>query len=167
MQFILIDKILELNKGSDITAIKTLSIAEEYLKDHFPRFPVMPGVLMLEGLFQASAWLVRESEDFSHSMVIMKEARNTKYAGFVSPGQTLTIRAEILKQDESTTTLKATGEVDGSVAVSSKLLLERFNIKDRKPDRASLDAYAVRKLRQQFALLYDQAADVLNQSFDS
>ena len=71
MQFILIDKILELNKGSDITAIKTLSIAEEYLKDHFPRFPVMPGVLMLEGLFQASAWLVRESEDFAHSMVIM------------------------------------------------------------------------------------------------
>ena len=51
--------------------------------------------------------------------------------------------------------------------MSSKLLLERFNIKDRKPDRASLDAYAVRKLRQQFALLYDQAADVLNQSFDS
>ena len=118
---------------------------------------------MLEGLFQASAWLVRESEDFSHSMVIMKEARNTKYAGFVSPGQTLTIRAEILKQDESTTTLKATGEVDGSVAVSSKLLLERFNIKDRKPDRASLDAYAVRKLQQQFALLYDSAEDVLNQ----
>ena len=37
MQFILIDKILELNKGSDITAIKTLSIAEEYLKDHFPQ----------------------------------------------------------------------------------------------------------------------------------
>ena len=97
----------------------------------------------------------------------MKEARNTKYAGFVSPGQTLTIRATILKQDETTTTLKATGEVDGNTAVSSKLLLERFNIKDRKPDRASLDAYAVRKLRQQFALLYDQAEDVLNQSFDS
>ena len=111
MQFILIDKILELNKGSDITAIKTLSIAEEYLKDHFPRFPVMPGVLMLEGLFQSSAWLVRESEDFAHSMIIMKEARNTKYAGFVSPGQTLTIRATILKQDETTTTLKARGSM--------------------------------------------------------
>ena len=123
----------------------------------------MPGVLMLEGLFQASAWLVRESDNFAHSMVIMKEARNTKYAGFVSPGQTLTIRAEILKQDENTTTLKATGEVDGSVAVSSKLLLERFNIKDKKPDRASLDAYSIRKLKQQFALLYDKAEPVLNQ----
>ena len=123
----------------------------------------MPGVLMLEGLFQASAWLVRESEDFAHSMVIMKEARNTKYAGFVSPGQTLTIKANILKQDETTTTLKATGEVDGNVAVSSKLLLERFNIKDRRPDRQSLDAYSIRKLRQQFALLYNKAEPVLNQ----
>ncbi len=123
----------------------------------------MPGVLMLEGLFQASAWLVRESEDFAHSMVIMKEARNTKYAGFVSPGQTLTIKANILKQDETTTTLNATGEVDGNVAVSSKLLLERFNIKDRRPDRQSLDAYSIRKLRQQFALLYDKAEPVLNQ----
>ena len=123
----------------------------------------MPGVLMLEGLFQASAWLVRESEDFAHSMVIMKEARNTKYAGFVSPGQTLTIKANILKQDETTTTLKATGEVDGNVAVSSKLLLERFNIKDRRPDRQSLDAYSIRKLRQQFALLYDKAEPILNQ----
>ena len=56
--------------------------------------------------------------------------------------------------------LKATGEVDGNTAVSSKLLLERFNIKDRKPDIASLDAYSIRKLRQQFALLYDQAEPV-------
>ena len=70
MQFILIDQITELNEDSDITAIKALSIAEEYLRDHFPLFPVMPGVLMLEGLFQASAWLVRQSENFSNSMIM-------------------------------------------------------------------------------------------------
>ena len=118
MQFILIDQITELNEGSDITAIKALSIAEEYLRDHFPLFPVMPGVLMLEGLFQASAWLVRQSENFSNSMVILKEARNVKYSGFVTPGQTLLIKAAITKQDETTTSLKATGEVDGETAVS-------------------------------------------------
>ena len=44
MQFSLIDRILELEEGSHIKAVKTLSMAEEYLKDHFPRFPSMPGV---------------------------------------------------------------------------------------------------------------------------
>ena len=123
MQFILIDQITELNEGSDITAIKALSIAEEYLRDHFPLFPVMPGVLMLEGLFQTSAWLIRKSENFAHSIVILKEARNVKYAGFVAPGQTLTIKATITKQDESTTTLKSTGEVNGDVVISCKLII--------------------------------------------
>ena len=129
MQFILIDRITELNEGSDVTAIKALSIAEEYLRDHFPLFPVMPGVLMLECLFQTSAWLIRKSENFAHSIVILKEARNVKYAGFVAPGQTLTIRATITKEDESTTTLKSTGEVNGDVVISCKLIIERFNLK--------------------------------------
>jgi 3-hydroxyacyl-[acyl-carrier-protein] dehydratase len=159
MQFILIDQITELNEGSDITAIKALSIAEEYLRDHFPLFPVMPGVLMLEGLFQASAWLVRQSEDFSNSMVILKEARNVKYSGFVTPGQTLLIKAAITKQDETTTSLKATGEVDGETVLSCKLLLERFNLKDRYPDRASMDAYAIKALQEQFSLLYHPTTD--------
>ena len=159
MQFILIDQITELNEGSDITAIKALSIAEEYLRDHFPLFPVMPGVLMLEGLFQTSAWLIRKSENFAHSIVILKEARNVKYAGFVAPGQTLTIKATITKQDESTTTLKSTGEVNGDVVISCKLIIERFNLKDRYPDRTSMDAYALRALKDQFSLLYQPTTE--------
>ena len=159
MQFILIDRIVELNEGSDITAIKALSIAEEYLQDHFPLFPVMPGVLMLEGLFQASAWLVRKSEDFANSIVLLKEARNVKYAGFVAPGQTMTIKATIVKQDETTTTVKANGEVDGEVVLSSKLVLERFNLKDRYPDQSGIDAYTLQTLKEQFALLYRPASN--------
>ena len=76
MQFSLIDRILELEEGSHIKAVKTLSMAEEYLKDHFPRFPCMPGVLMVESMFQAAAWLIRKSENFTNSMVVLKEIRN-------------------------------------------------------------------------------------------
>jgi 3-hydroxyacyl-[acyl-carrier-protein] dehydratase len=47
MRFTLLDRILQLDPGSRIVAVKNLSLAEEYLADHFPRFPVMPGVLML------------------------------------------------------------------------------------------------------------------------
>jgi len=78
MYFSLIDKIDSLEPGKRIVATKSLSLAEEYLQDHFPNFPVMPGVLMLEALTQASAWLIRVSEDFSHSIVVLKEARNVK-----------------------------------------------------------------------------------------
>ena len=50
MRFILIDKVISLQAGKEIKAIKGVSLAEEYLADHFPTFPVLPGVLLLEGL---------------------------------------------------------------------------------------------------------------------
>src|SRR6201999_2887769 len=107
------DRITELQRGQSLVAVKNLSLAEEYLADHFPGFPVMPGVLMLEAMTQAGAWLVRASEDFAHSVVTLKEARNVKYANFVRPGQMLTVTAEVLSQDERETKLKAQGTVDG------------------------------------------------------
>jgi 3-hydroxyacyl-[acyl-carrier-protein] dehydratase len=159
MQFSLIDHILELEEGSQITAIKTLSQTEEYLKDHFPLFPCMPGVLMVESLFQASAWLIRKSEDFAHSMVVLKEIRNLKCADFVVPGQSLVVTAEIIKQDDTSTTLKAQGVVEDRIAVSGRLLVERFNLADRHPVRADTDDYLRIKLRRQYAILWPMATD--------
>src|SRR4030095_3712282 len=118
MRFCLLDRILELEPGVRVTAVKRLRPDEQYLQDHFPRFPGMPGVLMLEAMYQASAWLVRQSEGFLHSIVILKEARNIKYADFVTPGKELVVMAEILKDDESLTTLKNQGLIHGDVEVS-------------------------------------------------
>src|ERR1700678_4053219 len=128
MRFVLIDRIVELNTGKSMVAVKNLSMAEEYLADHFPGFPVMPGVLMLEAMTQAGAWLIRASEDFAHSVVTLKEARNVKYANFVRPGQMLTVTAEVLGQDDRETKLKAQGTVDGQTVVSARLVLERYNL---------------------------------------
>src|SRR3990170_8440710 len=113
MRFTLIDRIVELEAGVRITAVKSLTMAEEYLADHFPHFPVMPGVLMLEALTQAGAWLVRVSEDFAHSIVVLKQANNVKYAQFVEPGQTLAVTAEILKMGNGEATLKTYGTISG------------------------------------------------------
>ena len=154
MRFTLIDRIVELQEGASITAVKTLSLAEEYLQDHFPRFPCMPGVLMLESMCQAGAWLVRKSEDFSHSIIVLKEARNVKYADFVEPGQVLTVTVEITKQDEQLTWFKASGTVQGSVAVSARLILERFNVADRQGLGSDNDNYTRCKLREEFDVLY-------------
>src|SRR5580700_9001342 len=76
MRFTLLDRIIELEPGAKITAVKNLSMAEEYLADHFPGFPVMPGVLMLEAVVEASAWLWRITSDFEHSVIVMREAKN-------------------------------------------------------------------------------------------
>jgi 3-hydroxyacyl-[acyl-carrier-protein] dehydratase len=147
MRFCLLDRIVELEPGVRVKAVKRLRPDEDYLKDHFPRFPVMPGVLMLEAMYQASAWLVRQSEGFAHSMVVLKEARNVKYADFVTPGKELVVTAEIIKQDDRLTTLKAQGTIDGNVAVNGRLVLERFNVAERFPKRVNTDPYMRDDLR--------------------
>src|SRR5438445_11845484 len=95
MRFVLIDRIVDLQPGKALVAVKNLSLAEEYLADHFPGFPVMPGVLMLESLVQAGAWLMRATEDFAYSTILLKQARAVKFVNFVSPGKTLTVTAEV------------------------------------------------------------------------
>jgi len=154
VRFSLIDRIESLTPGDGIQATKSLSLAEEYLKDHFPRFPVMPGVLMVESIFQASSWLISASEDFAHAMVVLRQVRNAKYAGFVEPGQVLTVTAEILKQDHETTTIRGTGSVRDKIVVNARLVVARYNLADQSPDRAATDDYLRRKRRQQFSVLY-------------
>jgi len=159
MRFMLIDRITRLEPGQRIEAIKTLSLAEEYLADHFPLFPVMPGVFMLEALTQCSAWLIRVSENFAHSMVVLSEARNVKYNDFVSPGQKLIVTAEILSQTEHETKLKAQGVVDGNINVSARLVLRRYNLADERPDQAAADENLRRHLRGLLTILRPPEAE--------
>lgn len=158
MRFCLLDRIVELEPGVRVKAVKKLRPEEDYLKDHFPRFPVMPGVLMLEAMYQASAWLVRQSEGFAHSVVILKEARNIKYADFVTPGKELVVTAEILKQDSSLTTLKTQGTIDGNIAVNGRLVLDRFNLAERYPQRRNTDPYLRTEMRSVLKRLLEPAS---------
>lgn len=154
MRFSLIDRIDQLEKGAHISAIKNVSLSEEYLADHFPRFPVLPGVLMLEAMTQASAWLIRATEDFAHSVVVLKESRNVKYADFVGPGRSLTVTAEVVLHGERETKLKTCGSVNGVQSVSARLVLERYNLVEADPEKAATDHYIKRKMREMFSVLY-------------
>lgn len=158
MRFTLVDRIEHLEPGVSIRTIKCLTMAEEYLGDHFPGFPVMPGVLMLEAMTQAAAWLVRASEDFAHSMVLLKEAKGVKYGQFVEPGQTLRVTAELVSQTERETLVKARGEVDGRTTVQGRLVLERRDLAETCPQHAPTDAALKRDARALFALLCHGAA---------
>ena len=153
MRFVLIDRITEIDSGKSLVAVKNLSLAEEYLADHFPGFPVMPGVLMLEALTQAGAWLLREMEDFEHSVVVLKVAKTIKYGSFVEPGRQLTIKVELLSQDGRDAQFKGVGTVDGQSMVQGKFTLTRYNLREKSPSLYSTDATLVAHLRELYSNL--------------
>src|SRR5215470_7107673 len=123
MRFHLIDRIVEVEPGRSLQAVKNLTLGEEYLADHFPTFPVMPGVLMLQTLVEAGSWLLRLTEDFRHSVIVLREARNVKYGNFMEPGRNLVLTAETVdyNRDSAEVVLKGKGEVDGNSTVAAKL----------------------------------------------
>lgn len=153
MRFSLVDRIIDVKPGKEITAVKALSLCEEYLADHFPNFPVLPGVLMLEALTQAAAWLVRITEDFAHSIVVLKEAKRVRFGQFVEPGQVLQVRAEIIRDDGRLTEVQAEGILNGKTTVSARLVMERYNLAERDPTCASLDDSVKRDMRKLLGLL--------------
>src|SRR5215468_7269575 len=104
MRFTLVDRIVEVAPGKSLRAYRNLTLGEEYLADHFPTFPVMPGVLMLQTLVEAGAWLLRLSEDFRHSVIVLREAKFVKYGTFMVPGNRLDLEVELLGQDGTTAT---------------------------------------------------------------
>lgn len=97
MKFNLIDRVIELVRGERIVAVKAVTLAEEYLADHFPAFPVLPGVLMLEAMAEAAAWLVRDAQDFASSIILLREAKNVTYKSFVKPGNLLQVEVTCRK----------------------------------------------------------------------
>ena len=150
MRFALVDRIVELEPGRKIAAVKNLTMAEEYLADHFPGFPVMPGVLMLQALTEAGAWLIRATDDFAHSIVVLREAVGVRYGQFVSPGQTLVLGAEIPGRQEGETRLKVRATMEGRLTVAARLVLAHYNLADRHPAAADRDALIRQTLRVQF-----------------
>ena len=160
MRFRQLDKITEIVLGERIVAVRQVRADEDYLRDHFPLFPVMPGVLMLEALFQASCWLVRATEEFENSVLVLKEARNVKFADFMEPNQTLVITAEILKMESNTVSIKASGTKGDTVAVSARLVIGKSNMQSNDSDLQPLDQFLRESMRVQFEQL---TADLVRQ----
>jgi len=153
MKFILIDKIIAIEQGKELTAVKSVSLAEEYLADHFPTFPVLPGVLLLEGLVESAAWLVRLSQDFRNSMVLLEVAKNVKYKSFAAPGMKITYNVKAKTIEDNTSSFTGTGVCDGETIVEAKLSLRHFNLVDENPKMAMNDGRIIETLKQRWKLL--------------
>jgi 3-hydroxyacyl-[acyl-carrier-protein] dehydratase len=153
MRFNLVDRIVEVQPGKSLRAVKNLTLGEEYLADHFPTFPVMPGVLMLQALVEAGAWLLRVTDDFRHSVVVLREAKNVKYGTFMEPGRQLAVQVELVERDGGLTVFKGKGETEGQSTVTARFTLASYNLRDRDPALQGTDERLVQQLRERYAWL--------------
>ena len=123
MHFQLIDQVLE-QDDQRIVAVKAVSSAEEYLQDHFPGFPVLPGVMMLETLVQAARTLIRAVDGPPRDgHLVISEVRNLRYAAMVRPGQALKVEVQLRKRTDEGLEFQGTGTVDDQVAVQGRFRL--------------------------------------------
>ncbi len=153
MRFNLVDEIRQLEPGRKIQAVKNLTLGEEYLADHFPGFPVMPGVLMLQTLVEAGAWLLRLTEDYRYSMIVLREAKNVKYGHFMEPGRQMIVTAEMTDRNGKLASFKAKGEIEANLAISARVTLETYNLRDQDPALESTDQKLIAHFRELYRLL--------------
>jgi 3-hydroxyacyl-[acyl-carrier-protein] dehydratase len=153
MRFNLIDRIVAVSPGRSLQAVKNLTLGEEYLADHFPTFPVMPGVLMLETLVEAGAWLLRLTDDFASSVIVLREAKGVKYGTFMEPGKQMTVSVELVERGDGVASFKGKGEMEGQSTVAARLTLAHYNLRDRDAALRETDERLVRHFRELHGLL--------------
>ena len=153
MRFALVDRVVEVTPGERIVAVKAVSLSEEYLADHFPTFPVLPGVLMLESLVEAGRWLVWSSEDFAHSLILLREAKNVTYKSFVTPGETLRVEVKCRRLTRGESDFAGTGYCKEREVVKARFSLAHWNLADTSPELAHVDRRLREAARSHWALL--------------
>jgi 3-hydroxyacyl-[acyl-carrier-protein] dehydratase len=122
--FLLVDRVLEIDRGRSIRAIKNVTINEPFFVGHFPRRPVMPGVLMLEALAQAAAVLAFESlgaEPDEDMVYYFAAVENARFKRPVEPGDQLVLEATMGRMKAGIFKFSARGLVGEEIAVEAEL----------------------------------------------
>ena len=123
--FLLVDRVLELEKGVRIKALKNVTMNEPFFSGHFPARPVMPGVLMLEALAQAAALLSFESLDSepgADTVVYFAGIDGARFKRPVGPGDQLILEATIDRHKSGIYRYRTRATVDGQLAVEAELM---------------------------------------------
>ncbi|MDR3492796.1 MAG: 3-hydroxyacyl-ACP dehydratase FabZ [Gammaproteobacteria bacterium] len=126
--FLLIDRVLEMEEGKSLVALKNVTINEPFFMGHFPNRPVMPGVLILEALAQAAAVLAYKSTNTFPSegvLYFFAGIDNARFRRVVEPGDQLHLKVEVIRAKRDVWKLQGDAYVDGELACSAELLSAR------------------------------------------
>ena len=148
-----VDRILKIESGKSLSAERTIDSREEHFRDHFPGYPVYPGVLMLEGLLQSAAWCVREAEDFSRSQVYLTRCSQAKFSRLVKPDTVLAFHVEVVARRDAEYEFKGRVEEKGVAVAAARFQVcsEPLDAADRRYSR--LEQALNEKSRRQFTTL--------------
>ncbi len=123
--FLLVDRVVELELGERITALKNVSVNEPFFTGHFPELPIMPGVLIIEALAQAAGILgfkTVNKKPADGSIYLFVGADKMRFKRPVVPGDQLHLHAEILAEKRGIWKFSCRAEVDGQLAASGEIL---------------------------------------------
>jgi beta-hydroxyacyl-ACP dehydratase FabZ len=121
--FLLVDRIIEIDPGKRVVALKNVTYNEPFFPGHFPGEPIMPGVLIVEAMAQAGAvMLLHDMQDRDGKLVFFTGIDKARFRRTVVPGDQLRLTVEVLKFRSTTCKLRAIAEVDGVKAAEAEIM---------------------------------------------
>ncbi len=120
--FLLVDRILEVEEGKKIVGIKNVSMNEPFFQGHFPNYPVMPGVLIIEAMAQVGAVAVLSMPAFAGRIALLAGIDKARFRRQVVPGDILRIEVEVLKLRGTVGKSQARAYVGEELAVEAELM---------------------------------------------
>jgi 3-hydroxyacyl-[acyl-carrier-protein] dehydratase len=121
MRFVLVDRIVALTPGKSVTAVRTVPADDDYFQDHFPGFPVVPGVLLTESMGQAAAKCL-DAEPRERGKAMLARILSASFRQWVRPGDELQLSAAIVADDERFATAECRADVAGKAVAQARLL---------------------------------------------
>ena len=133
MRFFLIDRITKWQVGREAEALKNVALSEDFFDDHFPRRPIMPGVLMIEGMAQLSGLLLEKSLKVKYGKngkAVLTLLERTKFRELVRPGDTLTYKTHVISINEQGGKASAQALVEDRLAATTTMLFAFKHVDD-------------------------------------
>lgn len=126
--FLLIDRVIEIERGKKAIGIKNVTINDNFFQGHFPTKPVMPGVLMVEAMAQTAGVIVLTGPDHHGKVAFFMSADNVKFRKFVVPGDQLVMEVEIVNDKSRSAKVKAQAKVGDDLVAEAEMLFSYADV---------------------------------------